>query len=203
MHQIIPVIHDWLAGRNHAVTAAELDHDRETAHHIAIVGIQDPIDGQAALAKARAVSLVAAAIVRLVPAIGVRWVDAANLMRAAAFAEMTKNIGQPDANAVMFWVRVMLAKGPPGAHGEQTMKAGIGLRIFGLRELEYASAPLDPRVILHAYSVSEYLLRSGKRLADGETIGVGGQTAFAISHGDAGDFVSTPIARLSLLQART
>jgi hypothetical protein len=46
--------------------------------------------------------------------------------------------------------------------------------------------------------IAEYLLSSGKRLADGETIGVDGQARFKISHADAGDFVSFPIARLSL-----
>jgi hypothetical protein len=182
---------------------AETDAAHHTAH-IVIIGLQDTIDREAALKKARAVTLLAAAIVRLVPAIGVTWVDGANLVRASAFPVMTKNIGQPDANAVPFWVRIMLAKGPPGARGEQTMKAGtLGLRIFGLRELEYAPVPLDPGFILqHAYSVSEYLLRSGKRLADGETIGVGGQAVvkevFTISHAEAGNFASYPIARLSL-----
>jgi hypothetical protein len=68
------------------------------------------------------------------------------------------------------------------------------ITVFGLRELEYAPAPLDPGFIVpHAYSISEYLLSSGKRLADGETIGVTGQPAFAISHRDAGDVVSTPL----------
>jgi hypothetical protein len=46
--------------------------------------------------------------------------------------------------------------------------------------------------------VAEYLLSSGKRLADGETIGVEGQERFNISHADTGDFVSFPVARLSL-----
>jgi len=176
--------------------------EREAAHHkahIVILGLQDPIDRVAALAKARAITLMAAAIVRFVPAIGVTWADGANLVRAAAFAQMTKNIGQPNANAVPFWVRIMLAKGPPGPLGAQGLTAGtLGLRIFGLRELQYASAPLDPDFFMqHAYSVAEYLLRSGKQLADGETIGVEGQAGFAISHADAGDFVSFPIARLS------
>lgn len=179
--------------------------EQETAHHkarIVIVGLQDPVDREAALAKARAVTLLAAAIARLVPAIGVTWVDSTNLVRAAAFAEMTKNIGQPGANSVPFWARVMLAKGPRGARGEQTMKAGtIGLRIFGLREIEFAPAPLDPSFIMpYVYSIAEYLLRSGKRLADGETIGVEGQAQFVISLADAGDFVSFSVARLSLLR---
>ena len=49
-----------------------------------------------------------------------------------------------------------------------------------------------------AYSVAEYLLRSGKRLDDGETIGVEGQTKFAISFQDAGQFVSSPVAHLTM-----
>jgi hypothetical protein len=53
-------------------------------------------------------------------------------------------------------------------------------------------------IVQHAFATSEYLLSSGKRLADGETIGVEGQARFKISHADAGDFVSFPIARLSL-----
>jgi hypothetical protein len=52
--------------------------------HIVIIGLQDTIDREAALKKARAVTLLAAAIVRLVPAIGVTWVDGANLVRASA-----------------------------------------------------------------------------------------------------------------------
>jgi Domain of unknown function (DUF4261) len=73
------------------------------------------------------------------------------------------------------------------------------IRIFGLRELEYAAAPLDPAFIMpHAYSVAEYLLRSGKRLAEGETIGAEGQAGFSVSHADTGDFVSLPIARLTI-----
>ncbi|WP_420969185.1 hypothetical protein [Bradyrhizobium sp. B120] len=58
---------------------------------------------------------------------------------------------------------------------------------------------LDPGSILQrAYSTAECLLGSGKRLGDGEAIGVEGQARFKVSHADAGDLVSFPIARLSL-----
>lgn len=92
----------------------------------------------------------------------------------------------------------MLARGEAGPGGKPTIKAGtLGLRIFGLRELEYASAPLDPGFVMqHAYSIAEYLLRSGKRLAEGESVGVDGQARFTVSYADAGDFASFPIARL-------
>ncbi|WP_158931613.1 DUF4261 domain-containing protein, partial [Acidisphaera sp. S103] len=110
-------------------------------------------------------------------------------------------LSQPGANAVPFWVRLEFAKGSPGSTGGQTLTAGtLGLRIFGLRELEYAPATLEARFIMqHAFSVSEYLLRSGKRLGDGETIGVDGQARFAIAHADNGEFSPFPVARLSLL----
>jgi hypothetical protein len=178
---------------------AEKEAARHKAH-IVVIGLEDPIDREAAHAKARAVTVVAAALARIVPAIGVTWADGANLVPAAAFLQMTKDIGGAGANAVPFWVRIMLARGENGPDGKPTVKAGtLGLRIFGLRELEYAAAPLDPGFLMqHAYSIAEYLLRSGKRLADGETIGVEGEARFAVSLADAGDFVSSPIARLSL-----
>ena len=168
--------------------------------HILVVGLENPVDREAALAKARTVTLVTAAIARLVPAIGMSWIDGANLVRAAGFVEITKSIGQPGANAVPLWVRIMLATGDAGPRGEPMLKAGTtGLRIFGLRELEYAATPFDPSfVVPHAYSIAEYLLASGKRLADGETIGAEGRTRFRVSHADTGNFISFPVARLTV-----
>jgi hypothetical protein len=47
---------------------------------------------------------------------------------------MTKTIGRPGANAVPFWVRIMLARGDGSSGGKPTMKAGtLGSRIFGGR----------------------------------------------------------------------
>jgi hypothetical protein len=166
--------------------------------HFVIVGLDDPVGRQAALAKARTVTLLTAAIARLVPTIGVIWADSGNLVKAGAFAGMAEKIGKSGGNAVPFWVRLMLATGPDDPRGKQTITAGtLGLRIFGLRELEYAPASLEPAFAMqHAYSVSEYLLGSGKRLGDGETIGVDGQVGFAVSYADKGEFTSFPVARL-------
>ncbi len=177
--------------------------EKEAGHHkahIIVVGLGDPVDQAAALVKARAVTLTAAALTRLVSTIGVTWADAANLVRATAFAEMTKQIGSPSASVVPFWVRVMLSKGDIGRDGQPMIKAGtLGLHIFGLRELGYAAASLDPGFLIqHAYATADYLLSSGRRLADRETIGIEGQARFAISHADASDFVSFPTNRLCL-----
>jgi hypothetical protein len=169
--------------------------------HIVVIGLGDPIDRVAALAKARAVTLVAAAIARLVPAIGACWVDGANLVKADTFISITENIGQADANAVPFWIRLMVARAQPGQNGEDmTVGATLGLRAFGLREVEYAPVSIEPNFIMqHAYSVSDYLIRSGKSLSSGETIGVTEQIGFAISHADKGNFSSSPVAYLSLV----
>ena len=78
--------------------------------HIAVIGLGEPVSREAILAKARAVTLVAAAIARLIPAIGVTWADAANLVKAEQFIGMTENIGQEGADAIPFWVRIMLAR---------------------------------------------------------------------------------------------
>ena len=175
--------------------------------HILVMGLKDPPDREASLAKARAVTWVTAAIARLVPIVGVSWADGANLVSAAAFAAIVRNnISQPGGNAVPLWVRIKIAKADDGRQGEPLMTAGtLGLRIFGLRELEYAPVSPNPVSIMeHAYSVAEYLLRSGKRLDDGETIGGDGEgeMKFAISLHDTGQFGPSPVARLTIISSQ-
>jgi hypothetical protein len=48
---------------------------------------------------------------------------------------------------------------------------------------------------MHRHDNSKYVLRSGRRLADGETIGAEGQARFGVSHAGGGGFVSFPVAR--------
>ncbi len=67
------------------------DAATKAAHHkahIVVIGLEDAADRKAALAKARAVTLLTAAIARLVPAIGVTWADGANLVKAGDFVGM-------------------------------------------------------------------------------------------------------------------
>jgi hypothetical protein len=142
--------------------------EREAEHHKAcliIFGSRDPAGREAALARARAVTLLAAAFVRFVPAIGVLWADSLNLVRASDFAEMTKNIGQPDVNAVPFWVRFIVTEAwrdtVSRLPGPGAKKVGsLGLWIFGLMELGYPSE--RGFILREAYSVAENLLRSRK-----------------------------------------
>ena len=50
----------------------------------------------------------------------------------------------------------------------------------------------------HACSVAEYLLRSGRRLDDGETTAAdGAEAGFAVAHADKGRFIPFPVAPLA------
>ena len=184
---------------NHIWPTVEADVARHQAH-ILIAAARNVVDRDAALAQARAVTLLAAAVARLVPLIGIKWVDGSNSMDAVSFIKVTENIGQPGAKAVMLWVRVMLCPEPSKGDQVKTIGGTMGLHFFGLMDLEYAAAPLEPRFIMqHAYATSEYLLRSGSSLQDGETIGVEGESpGFTVSLASEGLFVPFPVARLSL-----
>jgi hypothetical protein len=188
---------------NHIWPNVEADVARHTAQ-LFITAARKSTDHQSAIAQARAVTLLAAAVARIVPFIGIKWVDGSNSMEAKSFIRATENIGQPDANAVPFWIRVMLHREPSKGDQIQMIGGTLGLHYFGLLDLEYAASPLEPQFIMqHAYSTAEYLLRSGKTLQDGETIGVEGQpNGFKISHVKDGLFVPYPVARLDPLSEK-
>ena len=181
---------------NHIWPNVEADVARHTAY-LLITAARKVADRKSMLEQARAVTLLAAVVARLIPIIGIKWVDGSNSMDAKSFIKFTENIGQPGTNAVPFWVRVMAYKQPD----EGTMIGGtLGLHYLGLMDLEYAAAPMEPQfIMLHAYTTAESLLRSGNSLRDGETIEIEGQpTVFKISHRQDGIFVPHPVARLSL-----
>jgi hypothetical protein len=183
---------------NHIWPTVEADAARHTAH-IVIGAARGAVDREAALAQARAVTLAAAAVARVVPIIGALWVDGTNSIGGNAFLKVTEKIGQPGANAVMLWVRVMAYREPSKAN--KLIGGTLGLHFLGLTDLEYASSELEPQFIMqHAFSTSEYLLRSGKSLQDRETINVEGQPlAFKVSHIPDGTFVPYPVMRLGLV----
>ena len=185
---------------NHIWPTVEVDAAKHTAH-IFITAAQKVEDRQQVLAQARAVTLAAAAIARIVPFIGIQWVDGTNSMDAKGFINLTENIGRPDANAVPFWTRVMLF--PEASKGGQPKIIGgtLGLHFFGVTDLEYPASSLDAKFIMqHAYSTAEYLLRSGKILKDGETIGVEDHPpGFKVTYAGDGIFVPYPVARLDML----
>jgi hypothetical protein len=178
---------------NHIWPNVEADVAEHTAYFL-ISATRDTVDQRALLKQARAVTLLAAVIARLVPFIGIKWVDGSNCMGAKLLINLTENIGQPDKNVVPLWVRIMHYKAPEGLIG-----GTLGLHYFGFADLEYAAGSLDLETVMsHAYLTSEILLRSGKPLPE-DTIEIEGQSnVFKVSHKrEGGVFVPHAVAYIS------
>jgi hypothetical protein len=178
---------------NHIWTNAEADAAEHAAYFL-IAATRDTVDQTALLKQARAVTLLAAVIARLVPFIGIKWVDGSNCMEARQFVDLTKNIGQPDRNVVPLWVRIMHYKTPEG-----TIGGTLGLHYFGFADLEYATGSLDLGTVMsHAYLTAEMLLRSGKPLPEGKIEIEGQSDAFKLSYKrEGGIFVPHAVAYIS------
>jgi hypothetical protein len=178
---------------NHIWPNVEADVAEHTAY-LLVAATRDTVDQSALLKQARAVTLLAAVIARLTPFIGIKWVDGSNCMDGKNFINLTKNIDQPDMNAVPLWVRVMHHKQPEGFIG-----GTLGLHYFGFADLEYAAGSLDLMTVMsHAYLTSETLLRSGEPLPE-DTIEIEGQSSiFKVSYKrEGGIFVPHAVAYIS------
>ena len=178
---------------NHIWPNVEADVAGHTAYFL-IAASRDIVDQGELVEQARAVTLLAAVIARLVPFIGIKWVNGINSMAAEHFINSTKKIGQPDQNVVPLWIRIMHHKTPEGFIGGTS-----GLHFFGFADLEYAAGSLDMWTVMsHAYLTSEILLRSGKPLPE-DTIEIEGQSdAFKLSYKrEGGIFVPHAVAYIS------
>ncbi|MGJ4949323.1 DUF4261 domain-containing protein [Bradyrhizobium sp. HKCCYLS20291] len=188
---------------NHIWPSFEADTARQSAH-IIVAATRDVSQREPALAQARAVTLATAAIARLISFIGVQWVEGTNSISAAGFIRATETIGRQDANAVPFWVRILMYPDKSKSDQPRIIGGTLGLHFFGLLDLEYPACSLEPRLLMqHAYATAEYLLGSGKSLLDGETIGVEGESpAFKVSYARDGVFVPFPVARLNAISGK-
>ena len=183
---------------NHIWPNVEADVAGHTAFFL-IAATRDTVDQRELVEQARAVTLLAAVIARLVPFIGIKWVSGINSMAAEHFINSTKNIGQPDKNVVPLWIRIMHYKTPDGLIGGTS-----GLHFFGFADLEYAAGSLDLRTVMsHAYLTSEILLRSGNPLPE-DKIEIEGQSdVFKVSYKtDGGLFVPHAVAYISSSSAK-
>ena len=162
--------------------------------HVMIVSPGEPKDRTDAVAKARAVTIIAAAYAALAKTIGVVWVDAANLVSPGAFSNAAEKVGVPGGLAVPFWVRVKFAPTATQTGGARTFVVGTaGLSAFGHPELEYAPSQSPLELASHALATAQYLLSSGASLKGGDTIGVEGQKRFNLRDADPGTFANGPV----------
>jgi hypothetical protein len=165
--------------------------------HVMIVAPGEPASRADAIAKARAVTLVAAAFAALVRTVGVVWVDAGNLVPPAVFTKLTEKIGAADGLAVPLWVRVKFAPTSVQNGVKPAFVVGkVGLSALSHPDLEYSPTQNPLEFASHAMATAQYLLSSGATLRGGQTIGVDGQNKFNLRDQLSGTFTDDKVIAL-------
>ena len=136
------------------------------------------IGGQDAVAEAKRVTRVTAALAKAGDCVGVYWGNGAQVHQPAFFIDTAQHA--PGLGA-MLWVGLMVTA--PSPKGPFTLSS-TGMRAFGQMELEILDAPMElGELRLLAIAVIEYLLEHGPVLEHGHTFGRSDAERFAVEHG--------------------
>ena len=152
------------------------------------VFITEPIASRDALLRAaRAQTLVTAAVCKIIPAMGVLWCAANNLLPLDRFLNAAGAFAQDGQAPAEIWVRLMASNTKDGM-----VVATHGLASYAGREVEFAPThkfdfgTLGARVM----QIAQYLIESGKALKGGEVIA---PEQFRIELREKGSFDSRPV----------
>jgi Domain of unknown function (DUF4261) len=169
--------------------------------HVLVMPAAKPVGRAAAIAAARAVTLLTWAVAVVAQAEAVKWADANNVVPVGLLQAYADKLLPAGGMAVPVWTRILAGR----AHGQQKIMAGsYGLWAFGLPEIEYAPTDLPIQYLIpHAYMVCDMLLRSNRPVNNNETIDVDGENAFQVETLKQGFFVQGPALRLGWLRANT
>jgi hypothetical protein len=162
-----------------------------------VVGMAQEINPKTALAEASAVTLLAAALSELLPAMAMIWVTAASITSPPSLRTHAQRLAT--AVPLDIWTQLEWLDGPPTADGKRTLAVLThGLRPFVGRELEFAPRPLDPPTIaLRVLGTCEYLIINGPVIKDGDTLGVSESEAIRIRLRDRGQRPGVAIYELN------
>jgi len=145
------------------------------------------------LELSRLLTQVTAAVLSACPnAIGVYWGNATLVVPKALFIEFAAKI-LPKGPPVHIWVDARV-----GRQSEKEV-AGFttGLDALGHMELETLSSPEEPGALRERlYLIADYLLTSGRTIADGDTIGEDAGEKIRIIYSDSAFGVKTKVMRL-------
>jgi hypothetical protein len=166
--------------------------------HVIVASMADAKDWRAALARATDVSVIAAAIGDVAPAMGAIWCAADLIAPMEKFQEAVASAlaGKPPVDS---WVRINLFKA-----ATENGQPGIGVTTAGLvpfigREIEFRPARLHPAVAAQrVLGTAAYLLASGPVLEHGHTLGVSQAEAIRVRHVERGPRTGAPIYDLTL-----
>jgi hypothetical protein len=180
-----------------------LNELRDHRAHVFVMPAREPQGRVAAIATARAVTLLAWAVALVTGAGAFKWTDANNFAPVSLLQDCAPNLLRTGGLAMPAWVRILAGR----AQGQQKVIAGsYGLWAFALPEIEYAPTDLPMHYLVpHAYAVCAFLLRSSKpgrlhEVRHNDIIDVDGENAFKVETLDHGFFGKAPALRLSLLR---
>ena len=187
-----------------AVSAAEIvwpDVAKTVAQHQAhiIVGVlHNATTFEDAKRTAGNLTVLAAALCDIVPAIAVSWVSGDLLAKPENFqhgaAQFLKGTPPVDNWLQLRLIRATTADGRPGLAMVTT-----GLVPFLDREIEFLPAALHPVIVgQRVIGTAHYLLASGPIVEHGNTIGVSNSESLRVRHLERGRYTRRPVYELTL-----
>jgi hypothetical protein len=148
--------------------------------------------------QAGEVTMMAAALCDIVPALGVYWCSGDTVTRPEHFQEAAAGFanGKPPVEG---WLQLRLFKGKAGNGRPGVGMMTTGLMPFAGREIEFPPAELHPNIVAEkVIGMASYLLAKGPVVDHGHTIGISNDEAIRVRHLDRGRFTPRPVYELTL-----
>ncbi len=171
------------------------------AHHrgaIVLGTLRAVHDPESALAAAEALTLTAAALADLLPAVALYWAEADLLTTPTHLYDRAVQMG-PEFRPLDMWTS--LRRVGDGATGAWPSLVSRGFAPFAGREIEFAPCELGPgEMALAMWALMHHLMEGGATLADGQSFDIPGAGIVKVRLAQNGGGVSLPVYRMTLEQ---
>ena len=178
--------------------AREIMGSHKAHYTVAVIGSPDDAEGN--LNAARMVTLVAGALVDLLPTtVALVFTEARTITRPTRFASFAKNVAAMRAPSSL-WTSMAFFRGQPAPNGKNTIGVmSVGLLPFIGREMEFTPAPVALKELAErAFATAEYLILKGSVIKDGDTFGMSADEKIRVRYRDAGTRPGIPIIEMSI-----
>jgi hypothetical protein len=166
--------------------------------HVVVAALKASNNHAEALAAAFAVTVVAAAVMRVTPAIGGVFNPACTAYPADEFIGFAIGLAQKRQIPEMLWVLIGFLPGPVLSGGRET--AGLvtrGLSAFIGREIEFMPVLWQPgEIARRVLGLTQYLILNGAVIKDGDTVGDTPAEHIKVRLKDSGHWLQGPVLSL-------
>jgi hypothetical protein len=167
---------------------------RKHRAHVSVAPAQVPPDGQSAVDTARAVTLLSLAAAAVTRAVAIKWTDSNHFSPVSLLQGSAPMLSPAGGNAAAIWIRILSGR----TRARKIIAGSYGMWAFGLPEIEYAPTDLPMKYLVpHAWSVCDYILRSGVAVKHDDTIDVDRKNVFRVEAIEQGFFAKTRVLQLS------